>query len=229
MENKKVLYTSEEILAIFQEQYRLYLSLSDIRSPDFFIERQCTIMEWRDALDIYPWYQFGAFLNAEFRIDVKLTVWKQVLTPSDDKTIGDLCDFLSTVAYKEIVAPVKRLGTDCLSAAVFFTLKKNLESRGVDVSQLKPSTPFEPFLRQNYEQLLMEITLTGVRTLDTLTFGELQTKNLLKKWVNLLLPNVFFKEPFNTGDIHTFRDLVERIMVGEVLAQSGIENSTSLN
>ena len=212
MANKKVFYTSEEIFAIFKEQHRLCSPLDDMADSAFVLERATEIWEWRDAQDLLPWHELAQFLNQEFRINVELSVWKGVLTPEDERTMGDLCDFLSTVAEKEIIEPVKRLGAECLSAAIFLTLKKNLNNKGVDVSLLAPSTPLAPFLHNNFSPLMEEVTLTGVKTFESLSYGELQTESRFKYWIDKILPHIIYKRPINTGTIQTFRDLVERIM-----------------
>lgn len=217
MANKKVLYTSAEIFAIFKEQHRLCAPLDLMANPTFILKRNSMIWEWRDAQDLMEWDDLSKFLNQEFRIDIQLSVWKKVLVPEDERTLGDLCDFLSTVAEKEIVEPVTRLGKECLSAAIFLTLKKNLKSKGVDVSQLMPSTDLAPFLADNFSPLMEEITLTGVKTFDTLSYGELQTESRFKYWIDKILPHIIYKRPLNIGQIKTFRDLVERIMDNEKL------------
>jgi hypothetical protein len=222
MANRKVLYTSAEIFAILQEQHRLCAPLDCMADPAFNLQRSSMIWEWRAAQDLIEWYDLSQYLNQEFRIDIELNVWKKVLTPEDERTLGGLCDFISTVAEKEIVVPVKRLGKECLSAAVFLTLKKNLKSKGVDVSQLMPSTDLAPFLYENFSPLIEEITLTGVKTFESLSYGELQSTSRLKYWIDKILPHIIYKKPINTGKLKTFRDLVERIMENQTLVQETI-------
>lgn len=217
MTNGSAFYTSDEIFAIFKEQHRLCAPLDFMADPTFVLKRSSMIWEWRGAQDLMEWDDLSKFLNQEFRINVKQSVWKKALTPEDERTLGDLCDFISTVAKKEAILPIKRLGTECLSAAVFLTLKKNLKSKGVDVSQLRPSTPLAPFLHDNFSPLIEEITLTGVKTFDSLSYGELQTERRYKYWIDKILPHIIYKRPINTGRIQTFRNLVECIIENKKL------------
>jgi len=185
----------------------------------FELTKETLIIDWQDAQDLLLWDDFGKFLNQEFRIEVSKEEWKLILTPETKKTIWDVCQFLAKMAIKEKVRPVKILGQECLSAAVFLTLKKNLQKKGVDVSGLKPSTLISEFLEEdkNYSPLIEEATLTGVRTFDKLEFGQLKTERILKYFVDRFFPNLIYKRPIETGKVKTFRDLVERIIENKEL------------
>jgi hypothetical protein len=217
--NEKIFYSSEELLEIFKEQHRLCSPLDPIADETFILSRGTKIWELRDAQDLVPWDEYAEFLNQEFRIEVPIKKWKTILNPDDKQTLGDLCDFLSTVAEKEIIKPIKRLGGECLSAAIFLTLKRNLKNKGVNVKDLRPSTSIEEFLdiNENFSPLMEEVTLTGVKTFDKLEYGKLQTERRFKFWIDKIFPKWVYKRPIKTGDIHTFRDLVEKIMDDEKL------------
>jgi hypothetical protein len=218
--NEKIFYTSDELLEIFKEQHRLISPLDPIADKTFVLTRETKIWELQDAQDLLPWDEYSEFLNQEFKIDIPRKKWDTVLNPGDKQTLGDLCDFLSTVAEKEIVKPLKRLGAECLSAAIFLTLKRNLKNKGVNVSDLRPSTNIEVFLdiNDNFSPLIEEVTLTGVKTFDKLEYGKLQTERRFKYWIDKIFPNwVVYRRPIHTSDIQTFRDLVERIMENEKL------------
>lgn len=217
------LYTSDELLEIFKEQHRLCSPLHIMADETFELTRDTYIYEWRDAQDLLPWDELAEFLNQEFRIEVSRKTWKTILNPEDKQTLGDLCDFLSTIAQKEIIHPVKRLGVDCLSAAIFLTLKRNLKNKGVNVVDLKPSTRIGEFLEidKNFSPLIEEVTLTGVKTFDKIEYGKLQTERRFKYWFDKILPNWVYRRPIQTGNITTFRDLVEKIIDNEKLGIIG--------
>jgi hypothetical protein len=216
---EKIFYTSDELLEIFKEQHRLCSPLDPIADETFVLSRETKIWELSDAQDLVPWHEYADFLNQEFRIEVPQNKWKTILKPEDRQTLGDLCDFLSTVAEREIVKPVKRLGEECLSAAIFLNLKRNLKDKGVNVQDLRPSTSIEEFLNinENFSPLMEEVTLTGVKTFDKLEYGKLQTEKRFKYWLDKIFPKWVYKRPIKTGDIQTFRDLVEKIMDDEKL------------
>lgn len=216
---EKVFYTSDELLEIFKEQHRLCSPLDPMADETFVLTRETKIWELSDAQDLLPWYEYADFLNQEFGIEVPVKKWNAILEPDDKQTLGDLCDFLSSVAEKEIVKPVRRLGAECLSAAIFLTLKRNLKNKGVNVTELRPSTQIEEFLdiNENFSPLLEEVTLTGVKTFDKIEYGKLQTEKRFKYWIDRIFPNWVYRRPLHTGDIQTFRDLVEKIMDNEKL------------
>jgi hypothetical protein len=229
--NEKVFYTSDELLEIFKEQHRLCSQLDPIADETFVLTRETKIWELRDAQDLVPWEEYSEFLNQEFKIDVPVKKWKLILNPDDTQTLGDLCDFLSTVAKKETVKPIKRLGAECLSAAIFLTLKRNLRIKGVNVADLRPSTRIEDFLdnNKNFSSLIEEVTLTGLKTFDKLEYGKLRKERWFKYWIDKIFPNWVYRRPINAGDIHTFRDLVERIMDNKKLGMHNLDRGGTVD
>lgn len=215
--NEKVFYSSDELLEIFKEQHRLFSPFDPMADEKFILTRETKIWELVDAQDLVPWDEYAEFLNQVFRIDIPIKKWKTILKPDVKKTLGDLCDFISTIAEKEIVKPVKIFGAECVSAALFLTLKRKLKNKGVNVSDLKPSTKIAEFLEkdENFWPLIVEVTLTGVKAFDKLEYGKLKTERRFKSWIDKTFPNWFYKRPIYTGDIQTFRDLVNKIMDNE--------------
>ena len=212
MENEVTKYTAKELLEIFKEQQRLCVPLDDM-AYQIELTENTSIWEWRDAQDLLPWEELSKFLNQEFRINASKSEWKEVLTPEDDRTLRDLCSFIANKAEKIVFKPVKRLGTESLTAAIFLTIKMNLKKKGVDTSELRPSTSIEQFLEvdDNFSPLIEEVTLTGGRVFDKIEFGELETERRFKHWVDKIFPHIIYKRPLKTGSIETFRDLVETI------------------
>jgi hypothetical protein len=218
-ESEKGYYTSNELLEIFKEQHRLCSPLDPIADETFALTRQTKIYEWQEAQDLLPWKEFAEFLNQEFSLNVPIKEWKGILNPDDKKTLGDVCDFLSTKAKKEIIKPIKRLGAECLTAAIFLTLKRNLKNKGADVTGLKPSTRIEQFLSstKNFSPLMEESTLTGVKIFDAIEYGELSKERRFKYWTDCMFLNWIYKKSLKTGSVQTFRDLVEKIIDNQKL------------
>ncbi|MNY63814.1 hypothetical protein D3C86_2008310 [compost metagenome] len=59
--------------------------------------------------------------------------------------------------------------------------------------------------------------MTGVKTFSKLEYGELQIEKRLKYWIDKFFPHWVYKRPVLSGNIETFRDLVERILENEKL------------
>lgn len=90
--------------------------------------------EWRWANDLLGWKKLSASLNQEFRIEIPETEWHKVLEPARTKRLIDVCRLISNYAEKDIYEAKTLFGRPCLKAVVFLTIKKNLEDKGVNVS-----------------------------------------------------------------------------------------------
>lgn len=207
-------YSPEEILEIFKEQHRLASPLDPIADETFELKQGTLIVDLQDAQDLLPWQEWTEWLNQCYGIEATRAEWKEVVKPTVKKTLWDVCLFLSERAEKEEIKPIKLLGNECLSSAVFLTLKKNIKKKGAKVEKLRPSTNISEYLddNDNFSPLLEEVTLTGVKTFEELTLGKLETERRFKYWIDKIIPNVIFKRPLDTGDLITFRDLVNRII-----------------
>lgn len=63
--------------------------------------------------------------------------------------------------------------------------------------------------------------LTGL-TFDKIELGKLQTESRLKYWIDKIFPNWVYKRSIHTGDIQTYRDLVEKIIDNEKLGITAV-------
>ncbi len=212
--NQTSKYSPEEIFEIFKEQHRLASPLDPIADETFELTKGTVIIDLQDAQDLLPWHKWTEWLNKCYGIEAKSAEWKEIVKPITEKTLWDVCLFISKRAEKKRIKPMKLLGNECLSSAVFLTLKKNLKTKGARVDNLRPSTNISEYLdnNDNFSPLLEEATLTGVRTFDKLTYGKLETEGRFKYWIDKILPNVIYKRPLKTGSLVTFRDLVNRII-----------------
>ncbi|HEY1192827.1 hypothetical protein [Flavobacterium sp.] len=219
--NNKIRYTSNEIFEIFNEQHRLCSPLDFMADVSFVLTKKTLIYEWSEALDLLHWKKLAQFFNKEFKIEESLETWDSVLNPDDKRTLGDLCVFIAKVAEKEVVDPIKILGTECFSASTFLTLKRNLKNKGVDVANLRPSTKIEDFLDvdDNFSPLIEEITLTGVQVFDKLEYGKIKSERRYKYWIDKIVPNLIYKRSLTAGEIITFRDLVQKIIENKKLGE----------
>jgi len=200
-------YSPEEVLEIFKEQHRLCSPLDPEADLWAEITAEMTIREWRWARDLISWKGLSEFLNQEFRIDISEKIWFETLEPAKTRRLIDVCKLISSHATKEYYKSKKLFGQPCLKAGVFLTIKRNLEQKGVNVSELSPSSSFPEYLDKYFSPVLEEITLTGTKTIEII-----QTKIELKGFWNAI--NIFTSNKYeiSTGEIKTFRDLVEKII-----------------
>lgn len=205
-------YTKEEILEIFKEQHRLCSPLDPEAEPWVEISSEMTIREWRWANDLIGWKELSKFLNQEFRIDIAEKTWYDNLEPAKTKRLIEVCELISKHATKEYFQERKLLGQPCLKASVFLTLKRNLDKKGVDVSDLRPSSSFNEYLEKYFSPVLEEITLTGTKPIDKIE--TIRRKKGFWNRINIFDPQ---RHEILTGDVKTFRDVVERIVEGKEL------------
>lgn len=142
--------TVEEIFFIFKEEHRLCSPLDPEADPSFDLELTSTVDEWREARDLLPWDKLAKVYNKEFGIEIPLETWRAVFQPGDKKLVKDVCELMSKHVKIEVIKPIKTLGQICLSAAIFKSIKKNLELRGIDTTSLSPSSRIEPVLKENF-------------------------------------------------------------------------------
>ncbi len=156
--------TSEEIFFIFKEEHRLCSPLDPEADPFFDLQPTSTVAEWLDARDLLPWMELRKIYNEWFGIEVPIEEWRLAAGFSNEKTMQGVFDLIATYAKIEVIKPVKLLGQACLSAAIFKSIKKGLEIRGINTATLSPSSKIEPVLKKNFNQFVADINknFTGV-------------------------------------------------------------------
>lgn len=203
-------YTQHEVLEIFKEQHRLTSPLDPEAEPSIEITGEMTIHEWRRANDLMKWKDLSAYLNQEFRIEIPYDNWYKLLEPSRTRKLKDVCQLIAAHAKKDNYQPLTLFGQSCLKAGIFWTIKKNLQDKGVDVSDLRPSSELGRYLDHYYSPVLEEITLAGINSIEKIDRRRKKTG-----FLNAI--NIFDPDRHETviGDLKTFRDLVEKILEQE--------------
>ncbi|TAJ14713.1 hypothetical protein DMA11_04045 [Marinilabiliaceae bacterium JC017] len=191
--------TPKEVFFIFKEEHRLCSQFDCEAGPNVELTMDSSIKEWRYSMDLLPWRKLGNYLNEEFEIDISKNEWKSVLEPSRTKKLGDVCRLISKHAQIEIIKPIKIFGKDCLSASLFKTIKINLTRRGVDTSELKPSSLIEPYLKNYFGELIEQINKNYTGVIPELKTTETKLNQINSRiWLAffLFLIASFFWNPF---------------------------------
>lgn len=207
MINSTSKYTPSEILEIFKEQHRLCSPLDPDADPSATITPEMTIYAWRLANDLMGWKKLSQFLNQEFRLNLSEQEWYANLEPSKQRQLIDVCRLISKYAHKENYEPKILFGHACLKGTVFLTIKKNLQKKGVNVSNLRPSSALSDYLLRYFLPMIEEITLTGTRPIE-----KIEVRRKKKGFWNTI--NIFDADRFEilTGEVKTFRELIEQIV-----------------
>jgi hypothetical protein len=201
--------TPQDVLNIFVEQHRLCSPLDPEADPYAELTINSTIFDWRDANDLVSWRPLSKFLNESFNIQATEDEWKNALEPSSIKTLRDVCELIANHSTHADIEPKTLFGNECLSAAVFLTLKKYLQLRQVDVTDLRPSSLVSPYLDKYYSAMVEQTTIIAN---GKPVFDKLDAKRIKTGFFNYI--NIFDKNRYTltTGDIKTFRDLTLKII-----------------
>ena len=156
--------TPEEVFFIFKEEHRICSHFDPEADPTVILTMDSSVEIWRRSMDLLEWEKLSQYLNEEFEIQPNKEKWQKALCPEKRKTIQDVCNLISQHAKIEVIKPIKLFGKQCLSASLFKSIKKNLSKRGVDTSNLKPSSKIEPFLKSNFGEFIEQINknFTGI-------------------------------------------------------------------
>jgi hypothetical protein len=169
---KYIRYQSAEILQILQANYRQHQQFDDAIVKNQPLTFSTTIWEWMDIYDIVDTHYIWKYLNHTFRLDISKEIWLTILEPDQTKTLDELCNFISSYTNKEIIKPVRLFGSACETAAIFKLLMKRMQDRGIDVSQIKPSSKLEPLIKKYNLSVIEEINLISPSALPVINFKD---------------------------------------------------------
>lgn len=200
-------YSPENILQIFIEQHRLCSPLDIEADRNAEITGEMSIRDWRSANDLLGWKELSMFLNKEFRLRIDENTWQQTLEPAKKRTLIEVCELISKHATIEYFQPKMIFGQKCLKASIFLTIKRNLKNKGVDVSELRPSSNLAFYINKYFSPVLEEITLTGTKPLK-----KLHTIRKKRKFHDIINFANFKTDEIFIENIETFRDLVTKII-----------------
>jgi len=161
-------YTATEILQIIQANYRQQAQYDIVVQKGSELTFETEIWEWIDICDLVPPDELWYYLDDYFRLKQDRSSWMSVL--KDEKTLGDLCNFVAEHASHEIITSIKLLGSDCKTAAIFRTFTKRLKDKGIDTSAIRPSSKLEELVNQYGGVFIQEINLFAPTVLPPITY-----------------------------------------------------------
>jgi hypothetical protein len=140
--------TPEYILAAFREYHR-HACASYHADPHVVLDMNTTVGEWIEAshLDDMTWWSVGRCLNSSFEIHGSKAEWREVLVPTSERRLADMCAFVAAHHRRPRIRPAKLLGTECMSAGAFLTIRALLHQAGAPAERIGPSTELADFIR----------------------------------------------------------------------------------
>jgi len=159
-------YTSEEIFQILIDFYNCQVYF--MREADAFhkLTFQTTISEWRKICDLSKPMHLAEYYHDIFDINANQSELISLLGDEDFTTLGILCDYIAKNSVKITITPVVSLGTLCSEAAIFKTLKNELEKKDIDTTNFKPSTNFATFFLKHTTEVLSTVSKLAPGTLS---------------------------------------------------------------
>lgn len=150
-------YTSEEILEVFRANYRQQQQFDPEVVLGEELNFDTSVEEWRDICDLLESYKLANYFNYFFELDISQESWLSILLPEDERTLRDVCSFISQNAIKPLIKPLKLFGSDCKTAAIFKHLMYKFTQKGIDIKTIMPSSPLEPFAKKHLGVLIEEV------------------------------------------------------------------------
>jgi hypothetical protein len=204
---KFIQYTPQEIFNILQINQSIWSSL-DNEVDVSLVKKEDSIFDWRDMNDLVGWIELSKFQNEVFNLSLSRNEWLGAVSPESEKTVWQLCEFIAGHAKKEIIQPIRIFGKECFSAAIFFSLKRDLSKWGLDVKDVRPSSPISLFTDfENFPKLVAVVSRRGISISDSIELKDKKGLSFLQK-INFLSSNKYI----DTGTVKTFRDLTIRIL-----------------
>lgn len=150
--------TPEYVLAVLQDQHRQSAQFDPEVDPGAVLSFETTIQEWREACDLLDWKTLGRAHNEWWKIDCADDEWESVLVPASEKRLAGVCELIASRASRPSVRAARILGTDCLTAGAFLTIRSLLADAGASPDEIAPSAPLLPFTRRYCRVFLEEIS-----------------------------------------------------------------------
>lgn len=144
----KVPASAEYVLSVIRDNHRQQCQFDFEADPNVVLSFDTTIAEWRYACDLLHWRKLARAINHHWSIECNLEQWRAVLEPPKKRTLRDVCELIDAHAVREVVRPMRILGTSCETAGVFLTVRSLLGDAGADTATIAPSTNLAPYARR---------------------------------------------------------------------------------
>jgi hypothetical protein len=205
-------FNPDEVLNIIIEKYRLTCPFDPGADPYIKLNFSTTIKSWIFRCNLLPWDELYLFYKNLFDLKITHSEWNEFwnLTKSE-KTLYDFCEFISINSKLEDIKPIKILGTECLSASVYYEFLKRLKNKNTLVSKISPNSELKNFLidDNDFSNIISEMIVLskGRRVISKIIVSK--KKNNFWNIKSIFNKNYYY---YFGDEIITFRDLIEKII-----------------
>jgi hypothetical protein len=149
-------YSSDEILQILKDFYNCQSVFDPEVSSGEILNFETTISEWRSICDLVEPQKLANYYYDLFQLKTQVNDLETILIENKNQ-LRVFCDYISEHAKKQRITPVVIMGQNCVTASIFKTLMHNLQKRGVESENIRPSSKLGPLFRKHGSVFLEEV------------------------------------------------------------------------
>jgi hypothetical protein len=163
-------YAPKDILQILTDFYNCQAAFDPEVSPGQTLSFETTISEWMDICDLVAPAKLAKVYHEMFDLNTPVAELETILFDGKN-TLSDFCNYLSVNAIRTKILPIKIMGTDCMTAAIFKVLVENLRKKGI-TDDIKPSSKIDPLFKKYGGILLSEVNLIAPGAFTNFEYSE---------------------------------------------------------
>ena len=145
--------TADDAFATILELMRHDTAPAELNALSF----DTSIFEWEIAIIEAGDISIPDGFNAMFGTALPAEAWRAVLEPARQRTLGDVCRLVAGNTVVPVIEPVAVMGDRSRAAGAFLAVRRILREEGVDVSDLRPSSPLTPYLRDRWPGIVARL------------------------------------------------------------------------
>lgn len=149
-------YTKKDIFQMLIDSYNFQAVFDPEVDKEIDVSCNTSIEEWISICDLVRPEKLAKFYYHSFELKSDYSKLEYILLNGDKYNLGDLCQYIADSAIKREINPIVLFGKKCKSAAIFKTLKLELNKRGINTDNLKPSSEILPFFLK-YGGVLVDV------------------------------------------------------------------------
>lgn len=180
-----MLYTKQEIFQILLNNYHLGEAFDAEVEQNVSINSKMTLVEWRDVNNFAKPKILAKYLHQVFVLDGTPDELEETLIQEQDKTLDDLCDYLSQHASYPSIKPISIAGHHSEIVSIFLALKKELSQQGIATLSLRPSSLLIPYFEKHGSDFIFTVNRFSPGILSRFAYQD-------NRWVVLGTNIIFF-------------------------------------
>lgn len=164
-------YTPDEILQILNDFYNCQAVFDPEVDPGETLTLDTKISEWRSICDLLEPKALAEYYHDSFQLNTPPADLELILKQSENN-LRSFCNYLAEHAIKQRISPIIIMGRPCMSASIFKTLMANLQAKGVEAKNIRPSSKIAPLFRKHAPVLLQEVNKLAPGSLSNFEYRD---------------------------------------------------------